>query len=66
MPKVTILGNFRSRFSQGRWRVVGAGEFEVCGNLKDAKGREDVEGEKKHNNPHKEKEENPNCALGKC
>lgn len=37
MPKVTILGNFRSRFSRGRWQVVGAGEFEVCGNLKDAK-----------------------------
>ena len=37
MPKVTILGNFRSRFSWGRRRVVGAGEFEVCGNPKDAK-----------------------------
>lgn len=40
MPKVTILGNSRSRFSQGRRQVVGAGEFEVCGNLKNTKGKE--------------------------
>lgn len=46
MPKVMILGNFRSRFSQGRRRAVGAGEFEVCGNLRNTKGREGA-GEKK-------------------
>lgn len=61
MPKVTILGNFGSRFSQGRRRVVGAGEFEVCGNLKDTKGKEN----RKEKNKTKEKEETPNCTLGK-
>lgn len=45
MPKVTILGNFRSRFSRGRQQIVGAGEFEVCGNLKDTKGKGRWEGE---------------------
>lgn len=46
MPKVMILGNFRSRFSQGRRRAVGAGEFEVCGNLRNTKGREGAEEKK--------------------
>lgn len=46
MPKVMILGNFRSRFSQGRRRAVGAGEFEVCGNLRNTKGREGAEKKK--------------------
>lgn len=55
MPKVMILGNFRSRFSQGRRRAVGAGEFEVCGNLRNTKGREGAE----------EKKKNPSCTLGK-
>lgn len=48
MPKVTILGNFGSRFSQGRWQVVGAGEFEVCGNLKNTKGKERCKGKKQN------------------
>lgn len=62
MPKVTILGNFGSRFSQGRRQVVGAGEFEVCGNLKDTKGKERC----KEKNKTKEKRRKSKLYTGKA